>query len=241
MWCGGSTSSPTPLPPPTRSVRCARRWMDVSGPTPRVGTSSPIYPVFDALRGMGDTGRYTFPDQATGAQRNLIGRSQKWTPDHPVTLISTVGHLHPGGLETGLRVRRGANAEHAVHIQGPLLRAGRARCRGMCDGRDACELARQAAGGRHAERARDLRRGESGLVRGDGDHARGRLRRERRRRGGRVQQRDPHERSAHARAPGREPKPRRWPHGAEGRAGRCPAWRLWTRSGSTNTSTSRGT
>jgi plastocyanin len=88
--------------------RVRTRWMDVSGPSPRVGTSSPIYPVFNALRGMGSGGRYSFPDQATGAQRNLIGPNQRWTPDHPVTLISTVGHLHPGGLETGLRVRRGA-------------------------------------------------------------------------------------------------------------------------------------
>src|SRR5919201_789992 len=66
------------------------QWMDVSGPSPRVGISSPIYPVFDALRGMSTTGTYTFPDQATGAQRTLIGAQQTWTPDHPVTLISTV-------------------------------------------------------------------------------------------------------------------------------------------------------
>jgi plastocyanin len=83
------------------------RWMDVSGPSPRVGISSPIYPVFNALRGMGHDGRYTFPDQANDRQRRFIGPSQTWTPDHPVTLISTAGHLHPGGLSTGLRVRRG--------------------------------------------------------------------------------------------------------------------------------------
>ena len=64
--------------------RVRTRWMDVSGPSPRVGTSSPIYPVFNALRGMGSGGRYSFPDQATGAQRNLIGPNQSWTPDHPV-------------------------------------------------------------------------------------------------------------------------------------------------------------
>jgi plastocyanin len=83
------------------------RWMDVSGPSPRVGISSPIYPVFNALRGMGHDGTYTFPDQASDSQRRLIGPSQTWTPDHAVTLISTVGHLHPGGLRTGLRIRRG--------------------------------------------------------------------------------------------------------------------------------------
>ncbi|MEK6271175.1 MAG: hypothetical protein AABM42_00790 [Actinomycetota bacterium] len=88
--------------------RVRTRWMDVAGPSPRVGVSSPIYPVFNALRRMGQDGRYTFPDQATGAQRDLIGRSQTWDVDHPVTLINTAGHLHPGGLSTSLRVRRGA-------------------------------------------------------------------------------------------------------------------------------------
>jgi plastocyanin len=87
--------------------RVRTRWMDVSGPSPRVGVSSPIYPVFNALRRMGHDGRYTFPDQTTGADRDLIGPSQAWTPDHPVTLIGTAGHLHPGGLSTSLRVRRG--------------------------------------------------------------------------------------------------------------------------------------
>jgi hypothetical protein len=94
--------------PAAASIRTVHtRWMDVSGPSPRVGISSPIYPVFNALRSMGNAaGRYTFPDQAKGAQRDRIGPSQAWTPDHPVTLISTVGHLHPGGLNTGLRVGR---------------------------------------------------------------------------------------------------------------------------------------
>jgi hypothetical protein len=84
------------------------RWMDVSGPSPRVGISSPIYPVFNALRGMGQNGKYTFPDQASPAQLKFVGHSQTWSPDHPVTLIGTVGHLHPGGLKTSLTVRRGS-------------------------------------------------------------------------------------------------------------------------------------
>ena len=97
--------------PAAASIRRVRtRWMDVSGPSPRVGISSPIYPVFNALRGMGSNGRYVFPDQATGAQRNLIGPNQAYTPDHPVTLIGTAGHLHPGGLRTSLAVRRGATS-----------------------------------------------------------------------------------------------------------------------------------
>jgi hypothetical protein len=98
----------SPTAPPIRPVNT--RWMDVSGPTPRVGISSPIYPVFNALRGMGSGGRYVFPDQATGAQRNLIGPNQTWTPSQGVTLIGTAGHLHPGGLRTTLSVRRGATS-----------------------------------------------------------------------------------------------------------------------------------
>jgi plastocyanin len=80
-----------------RQVRT--RWMDVVGG---------IYPVFDSLRGMGEGGRYTFPDDATGADRDLVGQSQKWTVQTPSTLIGTAGHLHPGGLNTTLRVTRGS-------------------------------------------------------------------------------------------------------------------------------------
>jgi plastocyanin len=83
------------------------KWMSVAGPQPRDGISSQIYPVFNALKGWGKNGRYTFPDQATGGQRRLISPNQTWTPSHPVTLIETAGHLHPGGLNTTLRVRRG--------------------------------------------------------------------------------------------------------------------------------------
>jgi plastocyanin len=86
---------------PLHTVRT--QWMDVAGPS--------FYPVFDALRGTGHAGRYTFPDQAKGADRDLIGPAQNWQVDHPVTLIRTVGHLHPGGLETDLRVRRGQSTK----------------------------------------------------------------------------------------------------------------------------------
>jgi hypothetical protein len=98
--------------PAAASIKTVRtRWMSVAGPTPRNGISSPIYPVYDSLRGMGNNGRYTFPDQAVGAERNDIDtNSQTWTPSHPVTLVGTVGHLHPGGLETNLRVNRGSQS-----------------------------------------------------------------------------------------------------------------------------------
>jgi plastocyanin len=96
--------------PAAASMHTVRtQWMSVAGPTPRHGISSPIYPVFDALRGMGNGGRYTFPDEATGSARDDIDtNSQSWTPAHPVTLVGTVGHLHPGGLSDNLRVSRGS-------------------------------------------------------------------------------------------------------------------------------------
>jgi plastocyanin len=72
--------------------------MDVAG--------TRIYPVFDALRKTGHGGRYTFPDEATGASVDRIGPAAEWTVDRPATLISAVGHLHPGGLSTQLRVNR---------------------------------------------------------------------------------------------------------------------------------------
>lgn len=83
------------------------QWLDVSGPTPRQGISSPIYPVFDSLRKWGTDGKYTFPDDAVGKQTSLVGPSQTWTPNHPVTLLGSTGHLHPGGLYTDLDVTRG--------------------------------------------------------------------------------------------------------------------------------------
>jgi plastocyanin len=76
------------------------QWMDVAG--------LKAYPVFDVVRGMVKGSRYTFPDQASGAELAKIGSAQHWTPTQPSTLIQTVGHLHPGGLETDMKVRRGS-------------------------------------------------------------------------------------------------------------------------------------
>jgi plastocyanin len=106
VWRVDFVPDTSPAAATMKTVRT--KWMSVAGPSPRVGISSPIYPVFNALRGMGENGRYTFPDQAVGAQRNLIDtNSQSWTPDHPVTLVGAVGHLHPGGLDDNLVVKRG--------------------------------------------------------------------------------------------------------------------------------------
>jgi plastocyanin len=88
------------------------KWLDVAG-------NPSIYPVFDALRADGKNGRYTFPDQAPAADlhpcgstgrakgsHGCLGAAQSWTPNHPVTLIATAGHLHPGGLNMQMRDTR---------------------------------------------------------------------------------------------------------------------------------------
>jgi plastocyanin len=85
--------------PAAASMHTVRtQWMDVAGLS--------LYPVFDALRAFGNHKRYTFPDQAPISQLSRKGLAQTYVPHHPVTLIGTVGHLHPGGIKTGLRVFR---------------------------------------------------------------------------------------------------------------------------------------
>jgi hypothetical protein len=74
------------------------QWMDVSGIKP--------YPVFDVYKSSGTNGRFTFPDQARGAQKSDIGANHEWKVDHDVTLVWTAGHLHPGGLEDYMTVTR---------------------------------------------------------------------------------------------------------------------------------------
>jgi plastocyanin len=74
------------------------QWMDVSGIRP--------YPVFDAYKGSGTKGRFTFPDQARGAQKSSIGANHEWTVPRDLTLIWTEGHLHPGGLYNDITVTR---------------------------------------------------------------------------------------------------------------------------------------
>jgi plastocyanin len=73
-------------------------WMDVSGIKP--------YPVFDAIKGQGTKGKYTFPTQAKGAQKQDIGVAHQWTAPKDMTLVSTAGHLHPGGLYNDLMTTR---------------------------------------------------------------------------------------------------------------------------------------
>lgn len=75
-------------------------WMDVSGLR--------AYPVFDALRGQGKRGKFTFPDQANAAQQKDVGFAHEYTASQDMTLLGTAGHLHPGGLYTDLKATRGS-------------------------------------------------------------------------------------------------------------------------------------
>jgi plastocyanin len=89
--------------PQSTGIREARPiWMDVQ--------NGKIYPVFDALQGTGVNGRLTYPDDVPNAYPTGQPLNQ-WTVDRPGVLISTAGHLHPGGLYDDLSLTRaGASA-----------------------------------------------------------------------------------------------------------------------------------
>jgi hypothetical protein len=72
-------------------------WMDVQGVKP--------YPVFNALRHSGTRSRFTYPNQDTRAYPDGRVRN-RWVADHDGTMVSTAGHLHPGGLWTDLKITR---------------------------------------------------------------------------------------------------------------------------------------
>jgi hypothetical protein len=68
------------------------------------------YPVWDAQRGWGRNGRYTFPAQARGAERAKIGDAHRVRVPFDATLVAAGGHLHPGGLHVDLKAMRGGRA-----------------------------------------------------------------------------------------------------------------------------------
>ena len=74
------------------------QWMDVAGQR--------VYPVFDVYKGSGTKGKFTFPDQARGAQKGAVGPAHQWKIPRDVTLLGTGGHLHPGGLYDDMTVTR---------------------------------------------------------------------------------------------------------------------------------------
>ena len=78
-------------------------WMDVSGLR--------AYPVFDALKGQGRRGKFTFPDQAAASQQDDVGFAHEYVAPQDMTLLGTAGHLHPGGLHTDLKSTRGSSTK----------------------------------------------------------------------------------------------------------------------------------
>lgn len=78
-------------------------WMDV-----RRGWG---YPVFDVTRDMADArGTFTFPDQAAGDPYAGGAPQNEFVLPRGGTLVSAVGHLHPGGLRDDIDlVRPGAS------------------------------------------------------------------------------------------------------------------------------------
>jgi hypothetical protein len=82
-----------------RGIRPVRPiWMDVQ--------NGSIYPVFNVRKGSGGNGRFTYPDEARNPYAGAWQKNE-WVVDRPGVLVSTAGHLHPGGLFTDLKVRRG--------------------------------------------------------------------------------------------------------------------------------------
>jgi hypothetical protein len=65
------------------------------------------YPVWDAVRGWGRRGRYTFPADARGAERAKMGEARRVRVPFDATLVAAGGHLHPGGLYVDLDQSRG--------------------------------------------------------------------------------------------------------------------------------------
>jgi plastocyanin len=69
-------------------------WLDVE--------NGKVYPVFDALKGSGTNGKYTYPDDDPNARR-----VNSYTLPNDGVLVKTFGHLHPGGLYDTFSVTRG--------------------------------------------------------------------------------------------------------------------------------------
>ena len=88
---------PDTAPQAQSITRVTTQWMDVEGVKP--------YPVFNALRGSGKGGKFTFPDQAKNPYPDGNVRNT-WVADRDATLVATAGHLHPGGLWTDLNITR---------------------------------------------------------------------------------------------------------------------------------------
>ncbi len=89
--------------PEAKDIVAARPiWMDVQ--------NGSLYPVFDVLKGSGVDGRYTYPTDAVDPYGTDKSKKNEWVVDHDGVLLSTAGHLHPGGLQTDLWNTRGSQS-----------------------------------------------------------------------------------------------------------------------------------
>jgi plastocyanin len=79
-------------------------WMDVE--------NGSTYPVFDVLKGTGEDGRFTYPDDADEPYGD-DPPDNRFTVPADGTLVATGGHLHPGGIQTDLWVERSGAAGRA--------------------------------------------------------------------------------------------------------------------------------
>src|SRR4051794_660703 len=66
-------------------------WMDVQ--------NCSAYPVFDTHRGTGTDGEVAYPDDPSYKNPDGSGKQKnEWTVDRDGTMVSELGHVHPGGL-----------------------------------------------------------------------------------------------------------------------------------------------
>ena len=102
-WTIGFVPKSSPAAKDIRAVKT--RWMDVH---------PGIYPVFDVLKGSGGKdGRFTYPDDEPNAYAgSRRGPRNQWVVDRDTTIVSTAGHVHPGGLWTDLYVTRDGVKKH---------------------------------------------------------------------------------------------------------------------------------
>lgn len=93
---------PATAPGAEKIIPTRTEWMDVEG--------GKAYPVFDAIKGQGrgtaSGRRFTYPDDAPDAYAGRRDPPNRWIVRRDQTLVSTAGHLHPGGLHTDLTITR---------------------------------------------------------------------------------------------------------------------------------------
>ena len=89
-------------------------WMDVE--------AHHLYPVFNVKRHSGVDGKFTFPDMAKHPVGYTKGQPplNEFTVDHPGVLVSTAGHLHPGGLYDTLDLIRPGATPSAGAVPGSV-------------------------------------------------------------------------------------------------------------------------